>query len=113
LFYGCSNGAGFGITLGLKYPSLFSDCICFSPLGGSVEKIESEKNRYPNFYLSYGATEIEPFIEAYKTLDDTLTKAKIDHLTHVYNGGHDRKKWEEEFSKTVVTIFKNKIMINN
>jgi enterochelin esterase-like enzyme len=110
LFYGCSNGGGFGITLGLKYPALFSDCICFSPLGGNVEQSESEKNMEPYFYLSYGAAEAESFIEAYKTLDDTLTKININHLTHVSTGGHDRKKWEEEFSKTVVTIFKNKTL---
>jgi len=31
MFYGCSNGAGFGITLLFKHPELFSNYLCFSP----------------------------------------------------------------------------------
>ncbi len=59
IFYGFSNGAGFGVSLATDNPSIFANYICMSMAGGSYETLNWSDDNYPNIILSYGNE--EPF----------------------------------------------------
>lgn len=105
-FYGVSNGAGFGVTLGSENPDLFSNYLCFSMVGGNYENLKWTKSNFPYYYLSYGSEEPVQFIIASKKFDKFLTKKKFKHSLSIYDGGHDRKKWKKEFLKILPEIIK-------
>ena len=105
-FYGTSNGAGFGVTLGSENPDLFSNYICYSMAGGNYENLNWTNSNYPYYFLAYGNEEPLPLIIALKEFDEFLTHENYLHSLHIYDGGHDRKKWESEFLKTLPQIMK-------
>ena len=105
-FYGTSNGAGFGVTLSSEYPDLFSNYICYSMAGGNYDNLKWTNSNSPYYYLSYGNEEPLPLIIALKEFEEFLTQHKHPHSFHIYNGGHDRKKWKSEFLKTLPKIIK-------
>lgn len=104
IFYGASNGGGFGITFSLRNPGFFSDVICMSTVGWS--KIRKKSKQFPNYYLSYGDKELFIVIEENERLFKYLKKKKINYTSHVFNGGHDHKKWAVELIPTLKLIFK-------
>ncbi|WP_432670364.1 alpha/beta hydrolase [Flavobacterium sp. SM2513] len=105
-FYGTSNGAGFGVTLGSENPDLFSNYLCFSMAGGNYGNLKWTESNFPYYYLSYGSEEPFPLIIAIKEFDEFLTQKKFKHSLNIYNGGHDRKLWKKEFLKILPEIIK-------
>jgi len=102
LFYGVSNGAGFGANLLNKFPELIGTYICFSTLGSNVKRNEwHDDTEYPNLYLQYGSEEsmvfkkeAEDLVKKYKSSDSFVELEE-------YQGGHDYKKWNESFIKII------------
>lgn len=101
-FYGVSNGAGFGANLLNKYPEVIGTYICYSTLGSNVNgnKWHREKE-YPDLYLQYGNEESFVFK---REAEDLVRKYKSSNSfveLEIYEGGHDYKKWNEGFIKTI------------
>ena len=107
-FYGVSNGAGFGVTLGSEKSEVFSNFVCFSMAGGDYETLKWPSSDYPFFHLSYGIKEPIPFIMASKEFDEFLTEHNYAHSLIPYDGGHDRKMWKDEFMKIISDILNTK-----
>lgn len=105
-FYGTSNGAGFGVSLGAENPDLFSNYLCFSMAGGNYENVKWTKNNFPYYYLSYGSEEPFPLIIAITEFDAFLTEKNYTHSLHIYEGAHNREKWKNEFLTTLPAIIK-------
>ena len=107
IFYGYSNGAGFGANLLNKYPDIIGSYICFSTYGGDFEKNTWKENiQYPDLYLQYGSDEV--FI---LELEAETIKAKYDELNlfcevKEFDGGHDYKLWTQELTKTLSKLLK-------
>ncbi len=104
VFYGTSNGAGYGVTLGANNPTLFENYICFSMAGGNYKKLDLSESNYPCYYLSYGNKEPFPLVIAINEFEKFLTKNNYDHKFWIYNGGHDRLMWKKEFFKTLTKV---------
>jgi enterochelin esterase-like enzyme len=105
-FYGMSNGAGFGVSLGAENPNLFSNYLCFSMAGGSYENLKWTESNSPHYYLSYGSEEPFPLVMAIKEFDEFLTHKNYTHTLHIYNGGHNRGNWKNEFLRILPEIIK-------
>lgn len=106
-FYGASNGAGFGITLSKTHPELFSELICLSPLGEEVKSIRWKPGISPTLHIAYGSNE-DFALDNYLALVKKLKKIKYSFTAFVYNGGHERVKWEKEFVRELGSIYKNR-----
>lgn len=106
VFYGTSNGAGFGVTLGSEKPLLFKNYICFSMAGGVYDDSKNEKkSNYPFYYLAYGTKELVSFKTSIEDFKKYLSQHNYKYKFWTFNGGHDRKMWKKEFFKTIVAIF--------
>ena len=108
IFYGFSNGAGFGISLATDNPSLISNYICMSMAGGSYETLNWDDDNYPNIILSYGSEEPFPLTMQIDEYSGFLKEKNINHTFYKYEGGHDREKWKLEFLKSLKLIFESK-----
>ncbi|MFD0964674.1 alpha/beta hydrolase [Pseudofulvibacter geojedonensis] len=105
LFYGVSNGAGFGANLLNKHPNLIENYICFSTLGSNATSNIWNKNiKYPNLYLKYGDEEsfvlkimTDQIIEKYKSVNSFYDIEK-------YKGGHNAKSWNKKLEETLIKI---------
>ncbi len=104
IFYGFSNGAGFGVSLATDNPSIISNYICMSMAGGSYEDLNWNDDNYPNLILSYGNKEPFPLTMQIDAFSNFLKEKKINHTFYKYEGGHDRKKWKSEFLKSLKQI---------
>jgi len=108
IFYGYSNGAGFGLSLLNNYPNIIGNYICFSTFGGDIQTKAWKKNvEYPNIYLQYGSE--EPFFmkENAEFLNSKYKELNLFCKIKEFDGGHDYKKWIEEFTKTISELLKN------
>lgn len=106
IFYGTSNGAGFGVSIGAENPNLFSNYICFSMAGGNYKNLNWDISNYPYYYLSYGSQEPAPFIKGAIEFEEFLTQNNYKHEQTVYEGGHNRKMWRKEFFNIIPKILK-------
>lgn len=97
IFYGASNGAGLGVSIGAENPLLFKHYICLSMAGGVYEDLIWTEINQPYYYLSYGDKEPFPLTIGVKEFDEFLSKNKYKHELSTYDGGHDRNMWEKEF----------------
>lgn len=106
LFFGCSNGGDYGLTLYAKYPHLFSDYICLSPVGTQADIFNPASTTSAGLYVAYGSKEAEsPFGSNLEVLNKKLDSISHDQITvTIFDGGHDRKCWEKEFETTLVNI---------
>jgi enterochelin esterase-like enzyme len=104
IFYGFSNGAGFGVSLATDNPSIIGNYICMSMAGGSYENLNWSNDNYPNIILSYGSKEPFPLTMQIDEYSNFLKERNINHTFYKYEGGHDRKKWKEEFLKALIQI---------
>jgi enterochelin esterase-like enzyme len=104
IFYGTSNGAGLGVSIGAVNPVLFKNYICFSIAGEDYEDVNWTKTNYPYFYLSYGDKESESFIIGAKDFVEFLSVNNYNHESSIYEGGHDRKMWRKEFFRVLPKI---------
>lgn len=98
-FLGCSNGAGFGVTLSVQRPDLISSYICFSMAGGRYYKLKGNIDDYPFIDLLYGDKEPFPLTMQIVEFDKYLTQKGYKHSLTVYEGGHDREIWRQLFFK--------------
>lgn len=105
IFYGTSNGAGFGVSLSAAFPSLFQKYICFSMAGGDFENISWPKENYPYFYLACGKEEPIPFVMAADEFHSYLDSNNYDHDFYKFEGGHDRDKWKKEFVRILAMMY--------
>lgn len=106
-FYGASNGAGFGLSLLNTNPDLIGTYLCFSTFAGDIKSNTSwnSNTKYPNLYLRYGSE--ETFLDAdakFLKLKYAETNSFID--VKKYNGGHNNKFWEKEFTNIITDILK-------
>ena len=101
-FYGVSNGAGFGANLLNKHPDLIGTFICYSTLGSNVQRNEWHKGKkYPDLYLQYGDEESDVLKKESKNIAEKYKDSKSFIELEEYAGGHDYKKWNEGFIKTI------------
>jgi len=103
IFYGASNGGGFGITLGIEYPKLYKTIICHSPTE-VYREINWDTSQYepPFFFLAYGDT--NDFYKPSLTLDSLLTANNYKHELNVYKGEHDSDIWRQLMFETLEEI---------
>lgn len=107
LFYGFSNGADFGISLGAQHPLLFKYYICLSVTGGGAFKNNNwSMSNYPFYYLAYGNNEPLPLKIGADNFKKYLNIHNYAHKFWVFNGGHSKSKWEKEFFEVIVEILK-------
>jgi len=106
-FYGYSNGAGFGINLMSSHPDLIGSFLCFSMIGGSVERIEWGENvDYGSLYLKYGSKE-SAFLESHVVyLKEQFEQWRMVCDVEVYDGGHDIEIWNVKFIEMLILLFK-------
>lgn len=108
MFYGYSNGGGFGINLFLKHPDIISTYMCFSTLGSNIENLNCTKSKYiSNYvYLAYGNAEPEFFKNESNNIAKKLKKSKVKCKLTIFNGGHDFPRWKDEFVNSLTHYFK-------
>lgn len=112
IFYGTSNGAGLGVSIGAENPTLYSNYICFSMAGGNYENLNWTESNYPFYYLSYGEKEPFPLTIGIKEFEEFLIVNNYNHELTIYNGGHDRNIWRDEFFNVLPRILA-KITVHN
>lgn len=107
LFYGFSNGAGFGISMSTLFPEFAKTYICFSMGGGYYQKNinQADKSCKPFYYIGYGSKEPPPLIMASYDFEEYLDQMKIGHKSFVFDGGHEREKWKREFFRVLSMVF--------
>ncbi|MEA1786827.1 alpha/beta hydrolase-fold protein [Arenibacter sp. GZD96] len=107
LFYGVSNGAGFGANFLNKHPDVIGTYICFSTLGSNVSHNEWKDNiEYPNLYLEYGNEEDEIFKNEANELKRMYEQSNSKCELIKFNGGHDYEKWNERFALKIAELLK-------
>lgn len=101
-FYGFSNGAGFGANLLNKYPDVIGTYICYSTLGSNVEGNEwKREEKYPDLYIQYGDEESFVYKRETENLLKKYKNSKSFTELEVFKGGHDYKRWNEGFIRTI------------
>jgi len=104
VFYGASNGAGFGINFINKYPNMVENFICFSPIGTNIDNLEWEAEKtYPTLYLEYGDNEPEYFKKEAEKIKENYN-ASVEF--YIFNGEHENQYWNEQLKNVLVKIFK-------
>lgn len=107
IFYGVSNGAGFGANLLNKYPEIIGTYVCYSTLGSNVERNNWDENKaYPNLYLQYGNEESFIFKLEAEDLKDKYDELNLFCELKSFDGGHDYEKWNEAFISTISKLLK-------
>lgn len=106
LFYGFSNGAGFGISMSMLIPEFAETYICFSMGGGYYQKgiIQADKSCNPFYYIGYGSKEPPPLITASYDFEAYLDQSRIEYKAFVFDGGHEREKWKQEFFRILPMV---------
>lgn len=104
-FYGISNGADFGVTLAQEKPDFIGNYILCSIVAGSKEPFTWTKNNSPHFFISCGDKEDQIVQDEAKELGNYLSEKSIHYEISLFNGGHERKKWEAQFIKTIPKVF--------
>ncbi|WP_237717533.1 alpha/beta hydrolase [Myroides injenensis] len=97
VFYGCSNGAGFGFNLMCDSDNIFDYFFLFSISGADRSLINDLHETKSNVYISYGDKEPFPLIENIKIIEKELNDKNYHFYLNVFKGGHSRKSWEKEF----------------
>ncbi|MCT4636799.1 MAG: alpha/beta hydrolase-fold protein [Bacteroidales bacterium] len=106
-FYGCSNGAGFGVTLSVCKPELISNYICLSMAGGVYDNLKQGVENYPYISLFYGDKEPLPLTMQIDEYDKYLSDKGYAHKLTVYKGGHDRDIWRTIFVEHLIATMNN------
>lgn len=106
-FYGVSNGAGFGMSLLNKNPDIIGTYICFSTFGGDIQSNNWDKDiKYPKLYLRYGSDEFFGLKEDAEFLKSKYAESKSFIESKEYEGGHNNKFWNKEFSEIIIRVLK-------
>jgi len=105
IFYGSSNGADFGLSLAIERPDLIGSYILCSLFQGTKDLYPWNDKNSPNFYIYYGDLEFDDVKLNAQNLEKYLKYQNIPYYLKCYEGDHERKKWENEFIKTLSMIF--------
>ncbi len=97
IFYGYSNGAGFGVSFMNSHPDVIGQFICLSPVGAGEGELKWDKKNYPKTYLGYGTEEHEFIAEEAKTIAKEMKKAKADCALLTFKGIHGAHIGAPEF----------------
>ncbi len=95
IFYGFSNGAGFGSALLYYQPELIGTYFCFS-IFGSGYTLKPEVS-YPKLILRYGVGEGDWMREENEAITKQYQKLNQPYSIQSFNGGHDYRMWHKEF----------------
>lgn len=110
LFFGCSNGGDYGLTLWGTLPvGSFSSYICLSPVGTDADEVVPCRSG-STLYVAYGEQEAAmPVIgDNLRALHERLEAIGDGSVTvRIFAGGHDRTCWEREFA-TALTVLMNR-----
>lgn len=99
IYYGTSNSADFGLTLSFRSQDLFAEYWCFSPVY-SVLWDYAPLAQSTGYFINWGTGEQKgDRLVYFHNLTDFLKKSGGNVRQWTFNGGHDRPKWREEFSK--------------
>lgn len=106
IFYGFSNGAGFGANLLSKNQDVIGTYICFSTVGAySYDNFNWDKSKkYPKLYLRYGEEEEFFAGPTNKTIAKFYKKTKSFVDLEVYKGGHDYRIWNKLFIDLLIEL---------
>nr|WP_262490371.1 alpha/beta hydrolase-fold protein [Leeuwenhoekiella sp. MAR_2009_132] len=106
-FYGVSNGAGFGMSMLNMHPDLVGTYLCFSTFGGAIRRSEWKKDvSYPDLFLIYGSEEFEFLKKDAEFLKSKYNELNGDAEIREFDGGHDYKVWNREFTNTISELLK-------
>jgi enterochelin esterase-like enzyme len=101
-FYGVSNGADFGVSLGLAHSDKFKNFILLSIFQGTKIAFKWNKNDALWFYIGYGLEEPKHVKREALRMKKYFAKNKIPHVLVKWVGGHERKQWEQTFIKSLI-----------
>lgn len=105
IFYGTSNGAGFGAHLLNRHPDLIGTYLCFSTLGAMVASHSLVANiKYPQLFLKYGDQEGPAFKQEAEGLYKKYRDSGAFCDLQVYSGGHNEKYWLKELAATLPRV---------
>lgn len=114
---GSNMGALISAFSGLRYPSVFSRFMLFSPTLWMFPqlKIDQKKIQDTKIYIYAGAAENDNMIEQVFKFKDLITETnnalndkKIDlNLSINEHGKHNEKYWSDEFPKSIEWLFFN------
>ena len=103
IFFGTSNSADFGITLGMRDGDMFSELWCYSPVYSDVT--EYMLSTPVNYSICWGAKEEIGMFEYFPTLLKDIRKRGGKVNSWVYNGGHEREWWKYWFGEELQRRF--------
>lgn len=110
VFYGCSNGAGFGLWIAATCPELIKNYLCFSTVSDDLQDINPTKTNYPvNIVLRYGTEEGSWTEESNMLIAKNFNKKGYRIDSSVYVGGHNAKLWNDQL---MLWLEKNSFVFN-
>ena len=104
IFYGASNGAGFGVSMSAQHPLLIKKYICLSMAGGNYSTLDWDPNDYPHFVISYGEKEPFPLTMQIDEFHNFLESSNFNHTFYKYEGGHTRSDWKKQFLNQISVV---------
>lgn len=112
-FYGFSNGAGFGISMMSRHPSLIGTYLCYSPLGSGIAKLDGNRKKllksrnadYPRLLIAYGNVEAPFFAQEAGDIEKACKKYGMECDLTVFDGGHEMKMWNAQLTRDLVKLF--------
>ncbi|PQB03543.1 alpha/beta hydrolase [Aureitalea marina] len=107
IFYGVSNGAGFGANLLNKQPEIIGNYILYSTVGSNANDNPWNADvTYPNLYLQYGSEEDDAFREESELLESKYMESNSFVDLKVYKGGHEERIWKVLLPQTLGDIYR-------
>lgn len=107
IFYGYSNGAGFGVNFLNKNPETIGSFLCYSTLGSNIDSLTWNSTiKYPNLYLQYGNKEPNFFKEEAEKINAIYNSTNATKEFKVFNGGHKNIAWRKAFTENLSEILK-------
>ncbi len=96
IFFGFSNGAGFGVSFLNLHPEVIGTYLCMSPVGTSEDMLKWNKPAYPALYMSYGKLE-GPYVSgSVKEVKKGIKKKTTTCEVREFDCGHDYSMWNAE-----------------
>lgn len=104
IYFGTSNSADFGITLGMRETDMFSEYWCYSPVYSDVSGYGALDHKV-NYRICWGSKEEAGMSDYFQTLIKDIRKRGGNVYSWVFNGGHDRKLWKYWFKEELQRRF--------
>ena len=104
IYFGTSNSADFGITLGMRDADMFSEFWCYSPVYSDVSGY-AIPDKHANYRICWGSKEEIGMFDYFPSLIKDIRKRGGNVYSWVYNGGHDREWWRYWFCEELQRRF--------